>query len=84
MSSRVLNESTGMLEQHLTPRDLMERRVMSWLNDNKNSPYRYFDCGELGTLYMSWWNAHWVPKWIEVVPVPDDLPEWPGHYILDD
>jgi len=83
MSSWILNESTGMMEQHLTHRDLMERRIMSYLNDH-SYPYRYFDCGELGTIHFYVDKLRWHAEWVEVAPVPDDLPEWPGQYILDE
>ena len=79
----VLNEKTGFMEQVLTARELLERRVVSWLNDNQlQGSNSYFNTG-LGTLHIYWDRHGWECRWIEIEPLPDDLPEWPGRYRIE-
>ena len=80
----VLNEETGFVEQVLTAREVLERRVVSWLNDNRlQGSNRYFNT-DLGTLHIYWDHYGWRYQWIDIEPLPDDLPEWLGRYRIEE
>ena len=80
----VLNEKTGFMEQVLTRREVIERQVVSWFNDNGlQGDNRYFSTEELGTLHIYWDRHGWEYRWIEIEPLPDDLPEWLGRYRVE-
>jgi hypothetical protein len=47
----------------------MESRAYDYLNRTRGHG-GFYDCGELGVLYIRWRNGGWSPEWIDVVPAP--------------
>jgi hypothetical protein len=57
-----------------TPRQEIELRVMSWLNDRQEYWTHYFDCGELGIMRI-YWRHGWEIEWATVAPCPVEIAE---------
>lgn len=47
--------------------------MMRYLNVHRDVWQRHFDCGELGILYMATEEMRWDPRWIEAIPLPDEI-----------
>ena len=75
-----LNDQTGMMEQVLTKRDLMERRIVQWMNEQDLFGWNKYFSTPLGVLHIWWEGSRWEYVWVEVEDLPGDLPEWKGKY----
>jgi hypothetical protein len=59
-------------------RQVIEDAMHKWLISNVPGNYadRYYDCGELGTLRLSWpeWGQFFICcDWIEIQPLPVEV-----------
>lgn len=49
--------------------------LYGYMNDNKRHRGAYFDCGDIGIVYIFWNNGMWNSRWTtsDIEPLPKEI-----------